>query len=234
MFMISKCHPTEHGDFENIFKMFPSVPVVLRVEGDELDIRREQWERVFTYEELAKPAPASLVLLEGFRQSWKYLPRRQLVPTWDYPALDEKYQLGDGTSWFLHVRLGDFRKLPHHFIDLREYYKNALSKIPIGSRVLWASDEPAIYREYLDEVAGRMGLKMIEIEETEELEVLYIFSKCKAGGIGSNSTFSWWAAYFARGGREGEGSWFFPARWGNAHLLAVEEIYASWMTRLDV
>lgn len=233
-FMLAKCHPTGHGDFENIFKMFPSVPFEEGGGSGVVEYYKEAGEDVFTYRELAQPT-SDFVVLGGCRQSWKYGPRRQLEPAWSYPALDAKYQLVAGAPcWFLHVRLGDYRILAHHFIDLRDYYRRALSQLPRGARVLWASDEPGLIRGYLESVAGELGLTLVEIEETDELEVLYVLSKCRAGGIGSNSTFSWWAAYFARGGKNLGQRWFFPARWGNAGLPVARDIYCEWMTLLEV
>ena len=64
---------------------------------------------------------------------------------------------------------------------------------------------------------------------------MYILSHCKAGGIGSNSTFSWWAAYFSGGGT-GTGKWYFPEIWGReSHgLPRAKDIYSSWMTKLTI
>jgi hypothetical protein len=35
-------------------------------------------------------------------------------------------------AWFIHVRLGDYKILPHHQVNLKSDYAQCLDKIPRG------------------------------------------------------------------------------------------------------
>jgi hypothetical protein len=243
-FLLSKCGPTEHGDYENIFKMFPTVSLEIAPpqQINTWMYFHESPGNAFTFQEFPAAAPVDLAIVTGSRQSERYFPRTRIEPSWStlgYNGLLKEYDLDTNdkqkNTWWLHVRLGDYRILPHHYLNLKAYYLRAFQKIPRGSRILWASDEPEVYRNYLEKIAEEYDLRLELIREDDELKTMYILSHCKAGGIGSNSTFSWWAAYFSGGGL-GTGSWYFPEIWGKElhGLPQARDIYSSWMTKLSV
>ena len=243
IFLLSQCGSTDHGSFNNIFKMFPSIPVeTAPPHVNKWSYFHEGDGAAFTYEEFPEVPNLELAIITGCRQSELYFPKSRIEPSWSslgYESLLESYNLNTDekqkNTWWLHVRLGDYRKLSHHYIDLRSYYLKAFLLLKKGSRILWASDEPDIYGEYLKNIAAECGHELILIKETDELKTLYLLSHCKAGGIGSNSTYSWWAAYFSGGGKS-EGTWYFPEIWGNEMygLPKSRDIYSGWMTKLSV
>jgi len=240
VFLLPKCGKTGHGDFENIFKLFPKVPIEFTLQvGASYRYFDEKDGNAFTYEPFPN-ASVENILVRGCRQTELYFPASGILPDWS--SLDKnlltKYNIDtpekQEKTWFLHVRLGDYRILPHHYLDLRSYYRSALSKIPIGSTIIWSSDEPEIYKEFLEGLAMQYGLHLVLNKENDELETLYILSHCKAGGVCSNSTFSWWAAYFSRSGSGSKsGIWYIPEKWG-ANLPPARDIYSSWMTKLAI
>lgn len=242
IFLLSKCEKTGHGDFENIFKLFPQTLLETAAPSNGFQILHETPNAPFTFEEFPSRPSSQVAIITGCRQSEKYFINTPIIPDWSSvnQSLLGKYGPLE-TSWFLHVRLGDYRKLPHHFLDLRNYYTDAFSRIPRGSMIIWASDEPGIYKNYLETMAGLFNHTLVLIEEEDELETLFILSHCKAGGICSNSTFSWWAAYFSRGCRDEDtkaekatkAAWYFPSVWGY-NLPPATDIYSDWMVKLDL
>jgi hypothetical protein len=136
------------------------------------------------------------------------------------------------TTWFVHVRLGDYKILPHHQVDLTLYYAHCLVQIPQGSTVILFSDEPELCKEEFAAAAKRLELKFQVCSSTNELESLFLMSLCKGGAITANSTFSWWGAYCANQGA-GEGfKAYYPSQWGDGMPPPVDLI-PSWGVCID-
>jgi hypothetical protein len=105
----------------------------------------------------------------------------------------------------------------------------------LGTRFLVFSDEPAIAK-----TLPVFGDRCVFVDEAGELEALYLMSRCAAGAITANSTFSWWGAYFGRqvaGATGAAGASYracMPARWMAVSREPTDAIYPSWATRVDV
>ena len=97
VFAMNYVLPSEHGDFESIFKMFPLIPKVWKAEP-QLCIEHNGVS-AFQYIPLPPNQPSDTVLLKGSWIAAKYLPET-LTPNWkfaipewqqkDYP-LDAKH-----------------------------------------------------------------------------------------------------------------------------------------------
>jgi hypothetical protein len=130
VFAMPYCSPSEHGDFNTIFKLFPSISKIWKAEAEVLI----EQDGCFKYSPLPSLAPSQRVLLKGFWQSAAYL-SDNLVPSWDAIGADDKEVLLNrwclelkeqrDKTVFLHVRLGDYKILPHHQVPLLGYYARA-------------------------------------------------------------------------------------------------------------
>jgi len=237
VFSMPYCSPSEHGDFSTVFSLFPSIPKIWKAEA-EVSIEQDG---CFKYTPLPSAAPSQRVLLKGFWQSAEYV-SDSLVPSWDaIPSATKENLLA---RWclvceeqrcktvFIHVRLGDYKILPHHQVPLLSYYARAMAGFPEDVRFLVFSDTP-------DEARTLTAFheRCVFVEEEDEYKALFLMSLCGAGAITANSTFSWWGAYFARqakGKEMGEFKTYMPSKWMSACEESTASIYPTWATVLDV
>jgi predicted O-methyltransferase YrrM len=111
---------------------------------------------------------------------------KMFTPEVDEVLLKNKYKSLD-KSYFLHIRRGDYLTTPKVNLDLSNYFKKCLKQIE-GAHVYIFSDDPiwcSANIEYQN--------KTIVLEN--EVDSLWLMSKCKLGGICSNSSYSWWGSY---------------------------------------
>jgi hypothetical protein len=245
-FFLPRCSSTDHGPFENIFKLFPSVPLVESAESWEtLEEPRDHMYRYVPFSDIPVAGPA---VVHGYRQSATYFPSGGV-------KADFEAALGAETAamirrkiprdaWFIHVRLGDYKILQHHQVNLKGYYETCLNRIPRGAPLILFSDEPDLCSEYFMIEAGSRSLDFSVCTNKDELVNLYMMSLCGGGAITANSTFSWWGAYFAwqnatqnawdnawqNGGTAFQA--FYPSVWGQGMPPPVDLI-PSWGVCID-
>jgi hypothetical protein len=245
VFFLPRCGPTNHGPFDTIFRMFPTVPI-LETAAQWAEIE-EPNKGVFTYFPFDEKAPSdSSFVITGWRQSPLYFPKKgvhvavaEALDKDRWAALQEKYALKTTeqkrTTWFLHVRLGDYKVLPHHQVNLTSYYIRCLEKVPRGSKILFFSDEAELCRQAFESTITSVDLQFQVCEESDELETLALMSQCWGGAITANSTFSWWGAYFAYMRCLNKESYraFFPEVWGQG-LPAAKDVVPFWGIKMTV
>lgn len=238
VFYTGECEPTNHGPFENIFKLFPSVPVVTAT----VPVTRlpEPNGGVFTFTAFPQHPVAPFVSVDGWRQTEKYFPRKGIQPDFESALskdrcrqLQQQYSLETveqrKKTAFVHFRLGDYKILPHHQINIQDYYSKAIDFLPKDYRILLFSDESQQFGNVLQSFLEHLGRGVEIVKNEDELESLYIMSQCWGGAIVANSTFSWWGAYFAR---QPEGFLaIYPGKWGNG-LPEAKDIVPSWGIRV--
>jgi hypothetical protein len=130
-------------------------------------------------------------LVRGYLQNWAYFwnYRQEILDllTFNteiaskYPRLEE--------SAFIHVRGGDYRVLPNHFVDLSVYYPRAIATVKAPHYYIFTNDE-----DYLSKQEWLSSISYTVVKENE-VDSLYLMGQCKKGAICPNSTFSWWGAF---------------------------------------
>lgn len=236
VFYMPSMAPTNHGPFDTIFTLFPQIPL-LTEDAPHIVIPEGQG-NVFTYMKFQEDPLAANLVIDGWRQSAKYFPRdgvqaalEDAVPKGRQKDLLETYGLQNAreTTCFLHIRLGDYKILPHHQIDLGSYIAKASEQFPKGTRFLVFSDEAKQHKDMFETLVRTLGHQPCIVEEEDELESLFLMSQCWGGAIVANSTFSWWGAYFGRQ-RCPDPSRYkacYPSIWG-AGLPAARDVIPSW------
>lgn len=240
VFYLPDCSETGHGAFDNIFKLFPTVPRV--VEQVPFQRLREAPNGVFTYEPFPSIQPAPYTTVDGYRQSELYFPTKGIHPEFEAALTNERCstltaQVGLVTvdqkqnAWFIHVRLGDYKLLPHHQINIGSYYSQAVKYIPKDATVFLFCDEVEEHGPVLQSFFKQLGVDTIPVHLQDELESLYLMSQCWGGAVIANSTFSWWGAYCAKQNSPSTFQGIYPSVWGQG-LPFAKDIVPSWGIRV--
>jgi hypothetical protein len=241
VFSLPHCGRKEHGPIDTIFSMFPSIPILSEEEPSL--VFYEPNGNVFSYTPFQDSPVAANIVIDGFRQTEKYFPSQgihvpleRLILKERQQELLDKYGLLETKqeTAFLHIRLGDYKVLPHHQIDIGNYVFQASKHFPPNTRFLVFSDEAVRYKDMLETLVKNIGHIPLLVEEADEIETLFLMSQCWKGAIVGNSTFSWWGAYFARQRCTNQKEFLacFPAHWG-AGLPPARDIIPSWGLRVE-
>jgi len=136
------------------------------------------------------------LLIDGFFQSDKYWLqiKQSIVDQYSCPDfLKDSYRylfnLGNDKTCFIHIRRGDYLKLPLHNVNLHNYYQAALQLFPLDTVFLVFSDDLNYCRNY-----SLLKTRNVLFVDKNETESLWIMSLCY-GAICVNSSFSWWGSY---------------------------------------
>lgn len=236
VFYLPQMAPTNHGPFDTIFRLFPQIPLL--TEDSSHILLPEGHGNVFTYMKFQENPIVANVVVDGWRQSERYFPvlgvhaaLEQAISKERQTELLQRYNLFETRSQtcFLHIRLGDYKILPHHQIDLGSYIAKASQMFQKGTRFLVFSDEAKQHKQMFERLVTTLGHEPCVVEEEDELESLFLMSQCWGGAIVANSTFSWWGAYFGRQ-RCPDPSRYkacYPSVWG-AGLPLARDVVPSW------
>jgi len=164
----------------------------------------------------------------GYFQDWRYIPDGFAdMLEFENPAILEKYPRLS-SSCFIHVRGGDYvhhpAVRPVHYINLCAYYLECIRRMKekgITHFSVFTNDpEFCMSQSWLSEID-------YEIIQENELDSLYLMTKC-AAGICPNSTFSWWGAFLNR-----NRPICLPAKWFN-NSFRTEGYYFPGVEVVDV
>lgn len=230
LFSLTNAHENNHDAAETIYRLFPQIP--LHVAAPESRWPLCHWRETanhHTFQPFDEQVyPGQTIIVDGYRQSALYFPKLLPQPNWNLAcggaaALEHLASEAGLTTpeerrrtWLLHCRLGDYKKLRHHMVNLDKYYRRALEKVPSGSRVLFFSDEPEFCEDIFKGLCLSRGLDFALCTATRDCDALYVMSLCQGGAICANSTFSWWGAFFAATrGTAAEFKCYMPDTWGS-------------------
>jgi hypothetical protein len=164
--------------------------------------------RYVDYTEFIKSYPNLNINFFGYFQSEKYFEDckdeiRELFspPRLNIDKIKEKYPNIEN-SYFLHVRRGD-NIYPNRIALNEHYFKLALDQLKKkhngeGSISLFICSDDIEWckrPEFLEKCGIANDCVDITFVEENEIDVLWIMSLCKKGGVAANSTFSWWGGY---------------------------------------
>jgi len=242
-FLIGHCKESPHGPLATIFRLYPDVPLIDSSENY-LEIK-EQPRGYYDFVDVGDNPLQGNIVLQGFRQSPLYFPNNLggLVPNWDSalggPLVRSWIEKDAGLSDLaerqrtvsLHVRLGDYLKLPHHQVDLGRYYATCLQGLKRGQRLHLFSDEPERCATQFAGFANTHGIAFTVARGRSDVESLYEMSLCLGGNITANSTFSWWGAWFAH--TNGSAWTTYPSNWGQG-MPSPTDLFPEWGTVITV
>lgn len=120
---------------------------------------------------------------KGYYQCWSYIDSsvfeliHSYLPTGDSEPIDD--------AIFIHVRLGDYTRIPEACLE-DGYYTRALALFPPTIKIHIFSDDITGAKDIVPNAD-----KYIDADEVSSLVCM---TKYKLGGICANSSFSWWAS----------------------------------------
>jgi len=230
LFLREAIEENNHKGPKTITDYFPAIRTE-DASGTWLELKQPA-DLTFTYVNLPSRTDAN-ILMNGHWQCESYFPKAG-IPR---PAILDSVGLPDfpfDQCIFLHVRRGDYM-LPvcaHHFVDLRQYWRYALSFIidDPTTRILVVSDDmewcalnlPVLYADLVAEDKWYFFPS-----SASDYETLAAMTRCRRGGICANSSFSWWGGYW-NVSRDAGVPFFMPGVWGYPPMPPAREIYPSW------
>jgi hypothetical protein len=202
--IVKSINSPAHGSMEDFINLFPEITLCENEPESYSTILQEKKanSNVYTFIDFEKlETPLTSVKLLGTWQSYKFCENVNLVANWqnalkNHDIFDKCKP--DTNMWMIHFRHGDYKNLPHHQIPLIKYYTKCIYEIPAGSHIRAFSDEPELSIEFLESVIEGRNITVSWSNEKNDVATLYEMSNCLGGLITSNSTFSWWGAYYAK------------------------------------
>ncbi len=222
---ISKDHPQS---VLRIRELFPTIPLLEPSPEMTWVTYKEPPNTCWKYTEV--PRIEGNVYLVGDFQCWQHVPEsmRSLLRL---PALSTGFP---HTSWhttaFLHVRRGDYLHPlnRHHNIPVESYIRYALRLLTNATYVFVVSDDISWCKEALPRMYPEERRWLFAPEDMTDKDTFVWMTKCKAGAITANSSFSWWAAYVAL-----PDVCCMPTPWALPPLPPGKDIYPSWAIPLE-
>jgi hypothetical protein len=171
-------------------------------------------EKRFNYDEL--PFHEGSVSLSGYFQSLKYFEeyKDEFISLLNLPEVDSEIDIA------FHIRRGDYLKhATIHHVCHTEYFEKFFEKYKWQNIKVFTDDPNHVINEFLN-------YKFEILHSDSDIKDLAYMSKCDIV-VGSNSTFSWWAALI------GDKTSYFPSKWF-ADGGEATDIYYDKMIKCNV
>lgn len=159
-------------------------------------------------------APEGVETRQDLYQDKKFINRELALRLFQCPEKIEAKICAKYGEWLqdsglvsIHVRRGDYLRLPHrHPFVGKKYLLEAIERFPSNRFLVFSDDIPwckSFFR----------GSIFYFAEGNSVLEDLFLMTKCQGGHICSNSTFSWWGAYLSPYVANNIHKVIFPSMW---------------------
>jgi GR25 family glycosyltransferase involved in LPS biosynthesis len=212
---------SEHSStnyFDSIFRQFKKY-------ANDLCIALTFYEENLTpkdWIDIANKHSASNILFSGYFQNHNYITQEFIDKLSFENEILQNYPDIQNTV-FLHVRGGDYVGHELHDIKLDEYYTNSIDRFPKGTVFSIFTNDI----NYTKSIINLQNINHVIINENE-VDSIYLMSKCK-GGICANSSFSWWGARL-----NPNRAIILPSKWFNDYSLYTNGYYFPEATVVDV
>lgn len=209
-------NPKEADSMDDLRIIFPEIKTVEDIgDYDHFDLTDIPW----TYKHLPKSTKS--VVLEGYFQNVGYIPKS----IQDSPPIRKRPILKN--TYFIHIRGGDYLKLPTHYVDLRKYYGRCIQKIfehnPSAEFLVFSDDI-----EYAKIIMKELGVDYTISTKTNPYETLLEMSSC-VGAICANSSFSWIGSF----SMSTRNQIYMPSKWYNDDSKN-QDVYPPWAKVVSV
>jgi Glycosyl transferase family 11 len=193
-----------HSSIKYEDELFTKLPVVDHFPHNAVEI--EEKEADFSTCRDLPDFPGQHVLLRGYFQSPGYIDvdfgEDCLLETFYKPPIQRRQ------TAFLHVRRGDYVNNKFHYVNLTGYYLEAMRRHYsnfLTKRIIVCSND-------IEWCKRQWFFSSCEFFSGNEIQTLELMVSCEKGGICSNSTFSWWAAWFSQSRNNFIPNVWLPAR----------------------
>lgn len=186
---LSKLVPSPHSTinyFDTIFKNWKSIQKYTLIHKTIYE-PQQSWK-------LHLPLFLNIKII-GFFQHYKFIsPTFPFKLSFPESCINAYCKYDVLNSVFIHIRGGDYLypENKDYLFDTNTYYEKAIKEFPDNTKFLIFTNDKsyALTHSFLNTIQH-------EFVEENELDSLFIMTRCK-GGICANSTLSWWGAYLNR------------------------------------
>ena len=213
-----RVHHSPENYFDSIFRNWK--PLYKEPSGSVSEFEERFQNRIEAWDQIVS---GDVVLMHGYFQNYNYIPDDFTSRlSFDTSVLVKYPRLQN--SAFLHIRGGDYRGASLFFMDLDNYYKKAIRCFPLNTHFYVFTNDIgfALSKEFLKHVSHTF------VHEND-INSLFLMSKCALGGICANSTFSWWGAYLNR-----NRTLTMPSKWFNWNSADMDGYFFPDATVIDV
>jgi len=225
----SKISENPHSNENYLHTIYKKLPIIYGLQFDTLIYEQSS----LLYEYFDKVSINTI--FKGYFQTEKYFEENTkfIDDIFDFDNYITQIPI-DYDSVFIHLRLGDYANHPLHDIKLIDngYYEKSIMYINnlypnIKFKVFSNNIEQA--KILLSSYSNQYNIEFVN--EKNEVKSLFMMSKCYKGGIGANSSFSWFANLFNRNPNK---IFILPSKWFCDSSYKIDDIYPKNCVIIDV